>query len=182
MFLEISQNLQEKTCVRDSFLIKLQVVVPQKVLWRRPSYNVLRHHGLQFYQKRVYGTVVFLRILWNFYEHLFYRTRLGDCFWKTIVKYFAVLISNWWQYVFLVLFSNSDKKFARSCSTVKQPLSKCAEIEWYVSFSYVNKSSCQPSFIDLSQVFIASYRNVKVTWTVLLKSTRNFPTCPHTSI
>ena len=32
VFLEISQNLQEKTCVRDSFLIKLQVVVSQKVL------------------------------------------------------------------------------------------------------------------------------------------------------
>ena len=31
--------------------------------------------------KRDSGTRVFLLILWNFQEHLFYRTPLGDCFW-----------------------------------------------------------------------------------------------------
>ena len=51
MFLEISQNSPEDTCARVSFLIKLQV------------------------------TGVFLWILQNFYEHLFYRTPLDDCFW-----------------------------------------------------------------------------------------------------
>ena len=42
VFLEISQNLQENTCARVSFLIKFQVT------------------GLQLYQKRGSGTGVFL--------------------------------------------------------------------------------------------------------------------------
>ena len=53
MFLDISQNSQENTCTRVSFLIKL---------------------------KRDSGTVVFLWILRNFQEHFFYRTLLDDCF------------------------------------------------------------------------------------------------------
>ena len=47
-FLEISQNSQESTCVRDSFLIKLQTI------------------GLQLYSKRVSGTDVFQWILQTF--------------------------------------------------------------------------------------------------------------------
>ena len=46
--LEISQNSQESTCVRDSFLIKLQTI------------------GLQLYSKRVSGTDVFQWILQTF--------------------------------------------------------------------------------------------------------------------
>ena len=48
VFLEISQNSQENTCDRAYFLIKLQVL----------------------------GKSVFLWILRNFYEHLFYRAPL----------------------------------------------------------------------------------------------------------
>ena len=48
VFLEISQNSQENTCDRVSFLIKLQA-------W-----------ALQFYLKRDSGTGIFLWILWNF--------------------------------------------------------------------------------------------------------------------
>ena len=36
--------------------------------------------GLQLYLKRVSGTGVFLWILRNFWENLFYRTPLGNCF------------------------------------------------------------------------------------------------------
>ena len=46
--LEISQNSEESTCVRDSFLIKLQTI------------------GLQLYSKRVSGTDVFQWILQTF--------------------------------------------------------------------------------------------------------------------
>ena len=48
VFLEISQISQENTCVRASFLIKLQT------------------SGLQLYSKTDSGTGVFLWILWNF--------------------------------------------------------------------------------------------------------------------
>ena len=48
VFLEISQNSQENTCARVSFLIKL------------------RASGLQLYLKRDPDTGVFLRILQNF--------------------------------------------------------------------------------------------------------------------
>ena len=50
-----SQNLQENTCARDSFLIKLQVL------------------ACTFNLKRVSGTGVFLWILQNFQEHLCQR-------------------------------------------------------------------------------------------------------------
>ena len=53
VFLEISQNSQENTYARVSFLIKLQT-------W-----------GLQLYSKRDSGTSVFLWILLHFQEHLF---------------------------------------------------------------------------------------------------------------
>ena len=35
VFLEISQNSQESTCARDSFLIKLQATLLKKSLWHR---------------------------------------------------------------------------------------------------------------------------------------------------
>ena len=58
VFLEILQNSQENTCARGSFLIKLQA-------W---ACNFIS------------GTGVFLWILRNFKQHLFYRTPPGDCF------------------------------------------------------------------------------------------------------
>ena len=63
LFLEISQNSQENTSARVSFLVKLQA-------WSR-----------QLCQKRHPGTGVFLWILQNFQEHLSYRTPLSGCFW-----------------------------------------------------------------------------------------------------
>ena len=56
VFLKISQNSQKNACAGFSFLIKLQI-------WE-----------LQLYSKRDSGTGVSLWILWNFEEHLFYRT------------------------------------------------------------------------------------------------------------
>ena len=60
--LEISQNSQENTFVRVTFLIKLQA-------W-----------DLQLYKKSDSGTGVFLWILRNFWAHPFYRTPPDDCF------------------------------------------------------------------------------------------------------
>ena len=53
VLLKISQNSQENTCARVSFLMNLQVL------------------GLQRYEKRKSGTCVSLWILWYFEEHLF---------------------------------------------------------------------------------------------------------------
>ena len=52
---KIPQNSQENTCARVSFLMKFQV------------------SGLHLFSKRDSGTGVFLWILRNFEEHLFYR-------------------------------------------------------------------------------------------------------------
>ena len=56
VFLKTSQNSQESTCFGVSFLIKIQA------------------GGLQLYWKIDSNTGVFLWILRNFYEHLFYKT------------------------------------------------------------------------------------------------------------
>ena len=69
VFLEISQNSHENTCARISFLIKR---VPATLLKNR-----LRH-------------MCFLWILQIFYEHLIYRTLLGDCFCPFYSLFF------WW--------------------------------------------------------------------------------------
>ena len=53
-FLQISQNTQKKTCVRVSFLVKLQA----------ETCNFIKKDSLH----------VFLWILWNVLEQLFYRT------------------------------------------------------------------------------------------------------------
>ena len=66
MFLKISQNSLKNICDRVCFGIKLQA-------W---ACNFL---------KIVTGTGVFLFILWNFQEHLLYRTPPGDCFCKPII-------------------------------------------------------------------------------------------------
>ena len=62
LFLKSSQNLQQNTCVRVSFIKKLQT-------W-----------GMQFYQKRDTDTDDFLWILWNFFWLFFYGTPPRDCF------------------------------------------------------------------------------------------------------
>ena len=93
MFLEISQNLQENTCARVSFLIKFQT-------W-----------GLQLYWK-VSGTGVFLWILRNFQEHLSYSTPLDGCFWrkkknrKTL--YIDFLLLYWKISVYIRIFDLYD--------------------------------------------------------------------------
>ena len=43
--------------------------------------NFAKFTGKHLYQSLFFGTKVFLWIFRNFLEHLFYRTRLGDCFW-----------------------------------------------------------------------------------------------------
>ena len=62
VFLEISQKSQENTGARVSFLIKLQALSKQ-LYWKRDS-----------------GTGVFLKILWNFSEHLFLQNTSSGCF------------------------------------------------------------------------------------------------------
>ena len=46
-------------------------------------FNKIAGSGLQLYQKRDSGTGSFLPVLRNFYEHLFKKTPLGDCFWTS---------------------------------------------------------------------------------------------------
>ena len=65
-FLKTLQNSQKNTSVRDYFLIKL------------PASN------LQFYLKRISGAGVFLWILWNFKEHLFFIEHL--CWAASVVS------------------------------------------------------------------------------------------------
>ena len=58
--------------------------------WCSLRTSVLRNFAkpvpLQFYQKRDSGTGVFLWILPNFSEHIFYITPLDDCFWKRMFQ------------------------------------------------------------------------------------------------
>ena len=61
MFLEISQNSQENTCARDSFLKKLQDYC-----------NFIKKEALAYFE-----------------EHLSYRTPPGDCFWLPHLRYFT---------------------------------------------------------------------------------------------
>ena len=61
--LEISENSQENTVARASFLIKLQA------------------QACNFIKKETLGTGVFLWILRNFQEYISYKTPLDDCFW-----------------------------------------------------------------------------------------------------
>ena len=44
--------------------------------------------GLQLYWKRSPGSGVLMWILRNFWEHLFYRTPLGGCFWSSYYSLF----------------------------------------------------------------------------------------------
>ena len=90
VFLEISPNLQENTCARDSFLIKLQAP------------------GLQLYQKRATGTRVFLLILRNFQEHLFLKNTSGGCFYLFFIHIqssFLHAVSSYSYSVNLYVFS-----------------------------------------------------------------------------
>ena len=78
VFLGISQNSQENTCTRVSFLIKLQAwgqtLFFKKVAGLKPA----------LLSKKASGTGVFLWILWNFQEHIFLRNASGGCFWTFI--------------------------------------------------------------------------------------------------
>ena len=74
LYLEISQNSQGSTCVKVSFLIKLQA------------------SGLQLYWKRDFYKGIFLWILRNLQKHLFCRISPDDCF-CVFVKYICWIIS-----------------------------------------------------------------------------------------
>ena len=90
LFLEISLNSQENNCARVSFLIKWQV------------------SNLQFIKKRGFGTGVFLWILRNFYEHLFYRTPLGHCFWKYLLFFSAIECVRYLQKMMFTVYFKWD--------------------------------------------------------------------------
>ena len=78
VFLEISQNSQENTCNRVSFLTKLQAwgqsLFSNKVEDLRPATLF----------KKASGTGVFLWILWDFHEHIFLQNASGGWFWTFI--------------------------------------------------------------------------------------------------
>ena len=78
MLLEISQNSQENTSAKVSFLIKLQAEACSFV-------------------KKDSGTCVFLWILWNLKEHLFYRTPSDDCFCRVFSDCITVCQHNFEQ-------------------------------------------------------------------------------------
>ena len=80
--LEISQNSQENTYSRASFLIKLEV-------WH-----------LQIYLKRDSGKGVFLWILWHFQEHIYYRKPPDDCFREYPVR--TIFINSAWTACMIV--------------------------------------------------------------------------------
>ena len=81
VFLKISQILQENTCARVSFSIKLQ------------------SSGLPLYQKRDSGTGVFLCILLNFQERFFYRTPPVAASIK-VTPYLTLHNFNSWPFLF----------------------------------------------------------------------------------
>ena len=99
----MSQNSQENTCVRVSFLIKMQVCDS--------------------------GTGVFLWILWKFKEHLFYRTPLGDCFcWCEFETLKAATRGLLWKKVFLEIPQNSQEN---TCARVsRRPATKLKKRNW----------------------------------------------------
>ena len=110
VFLErSSQDSQENTCIRDSYLIELQTwKAVKKRLWHKCfPVNLVKFLREPFFTEHLWTTAsafsfseaatrgvlekkVFLRIsqnsqentcgLQNFQEHLFYRTPLDDCF------------------------------------------------------------------------------------------------------
>ena len=89
MFLEISQNSQENTSARTSFLIQLQA-------WDS-------------------GTGVFLWVLRNFWEYLFYRRPLDDsfCRFNRILTIFSILVYDHTLFQIQSLFKNSSVLFER---------------------------------------------------------------------
>ena len=71
--------------------------------------------GLQRYQKRVSGTVVFLWILRNFPEHLFLQKTSGGCFcsWCNIFSPLLCYDSMWWHEVWWLICSICLRPFER---------------------------------------------------------------------
>ena len=76
--------------------------------------------GLQRYRKRDSGTGVFLWILQNFQEHLFYRTPLGDCLY--IDYFFSRKILDYPQII------NSSKMNERTLNYTWPKLTKYFDI------------------------------------------------------
>ena len=80
VFLKNSQISQENTCVRGSFLIKLQALTEHL---RTPR----RLRALAALLKNILWHKCFPVIFVKFLRALFYRTPLGDCFCHTLVEY-----------------------------------------------------------------------------------------------
>ena len=139
MFLEICQNPQKNTCARASFIMGLHT------------------SGLQLYWGGDSGAGAYLWILRNFYEHIFYRTPLGDCFCK--------LFGNWWgnSYVdFLVIiiiyfrFIFGKQKLDQNMKMCTNFLSKIIESKGrvYAEFNEFNKNTifCKKVVCNFSSV------------------------------
>ena len=127
LYLEISQNSQENTCIRASFLIKLQ------------------GSGLQLYQKRNSGTGVFQWILRNFWEHPFYRTPPGNFFWSSPknrssgLYFFVLLFVHSLIMILLCSIRACNIKYLIFTQNLKQP--GCSHIMLLVSRNKINRWS-----------------------------------------
>ena len=69
LFLEISQNSQENTCAKISFLIKLQVSALQLYSKKRPW-----HQACNFIEKETLARVFYCEFCEIFKDSFFYRT------------------------------------------------------------------------------------------------------------
>ena len=90
VFLKNSQISQENTCVRGSFLIKLQALTEHLRTPRRLRALAALLKNILWHKCFPVNFVKFLRAL-------FYRTPLGDCFCHTLVEYgdLSVNLSPW---------------------------------------------------------------------------------------
>ena len=154
VFLEISPNLQENTCARDSFLIKLQAP------------------GLQLYQKRATGTRVFLLILRDFQEHLFLKNTSGGCFYLFFIHIqssFLHAVSSYSYSVNLYVFSLIF--YAFNLIICIQSGLIYIYIYIYVFSHLLNTCSVHMLYVFSSHLFFVNMFNVQcVTLRILLKS------------
>ena len=75
----------------------------EKKLWQSLFFNNVSGLRQQLYQKRDSGAAVFLRIFWNFWEHLFPENTSGGCSepWLTVLTFRT---SRYVQFLRLCLF------------------------------------------------------------------------------
>ena len=129
VFLKISQNSEENTCTRVSFLIKLKA------------------SGLQLYKKRDSSTGFFLRILRIFYKHLLVQNTSGGCFYTITV---------WVARYFYLASDSSSQLFSNHLLVNSEILSKTVFIllSHRVSINFFFWTS---SAFLLSQAFLLIY-------------------------